>query len=466
MDTWLMLCRVLAMSMLLATLICCRWAKGSAATKIPYWISVGMLSLYGCYCFFGLEFGNGQSGWAELGLSAMVAVTAIGFGLGSWRERRKKIHSSSVVWPLMPRCSGLFTLLAMFAALAFFTVLTNGQPWRVLTDGVELKWDRLAAATDKDASLLLMDAVVFASVLIGLSWAIIGYRDDRQSAVQLGVFAALALLYIVSTGSRTPLIAVGLQIVGAVAYGRHNSRLISKVAESSGLILLAGLVALVFMIAITASRIEFEQLDSAVFETYFDIRKLGVVEPLTQKGPVGFFLATIITYAASTYNNAIIRLQELDAVSLSYGYKFVFFYISALRGSTGDVLEEPLTAWRELATVNNLHLLGVAASATQWATLYGDAIWDFGYPITVVLVMAISYLSGGVIERAKHRPTLSLHLLAITVIGFSLSPLVNPFLSLHVHFMLFIVGGIHLVARKSHRPRRRRLSISSAVGTT
>lgn len=464
MDTWLMLCRGLAMSLLLATLVWCRQARGSSPANIPYWITVGMLSLYSCYCFFGLEFGNGHSGWAEAELAAMVVVSAIGFDLGSRRVRRTKMSSSIASRPLMPRCSRLFTFLTVISALVFFTVLTSGQPWRVLTDGVELKWERLTAAADKDASLLLMDAVVFASVLVGLAWAIIGYRDDRRSAVQLGAFTVLALVYTVSTGSRTPLIAVGSQVIGAVAYGRHRSRLIAKVAASSRLIFLSLFVALAFMIAVTASRIEFEQLDSAVFEHYFDLRKLGVVEPLTQNGPGGFFLATLITYAASTYNNAIIRLQEFDAVSLSYGYKFVFFYISALRGLTGGLLEEPLMAWRDLATVNNVHLLGISASATQWATLYGDAIWDFGYPVTAVLVLAISYLSGGVIERVKRRPNLSLHLLAITLIGFSLSPLVNPFLSLHVHFMFFIVGGIHLATRKSRRLKQGGLSASKAVG--
>jgi hypothetical protein len=463
MDIWFVICRVLAMALLIATLVACRWGKGSSPKNVPYWIALGMASMYSCYCFFGLEFGNGQSGWAELGLSTMVAITAVAFDLGGRAQRRRRFRRARVVGSEMPGCSGRFTLMAMVAALAFFTVLTAGQPWRVLTDGVELKWERLAAATDKDASLLLMDAVVFASVLIGLSWAIIGYRDDRRSAVQLGVFAVLALLYTVSTGSRTPLIAVGSQVIAAVAYGRHNSRLIARVAASSGLIFLAGFIALAFMIAITASRIEFEQLDSAVFERYFDITKLGVVGPLTQKGSGGFFLATLITYAASTYNNAIIRLQELDAVTVSYGYKFVFFYISALKGFTGGLLDEPLMAWRELATVNNLHLLGVSASATQWATLYGDAIWDYGYPVSAALVVAVSYFSGSVIERTRRRSTLSLHLLAITLIGFTLSPLVNPFLSLHVHFMLFIVGGIHLATRRSRRPRQGGLPVPTAA---
>ena len=333
----------------------------------------------------------------------------------------------------------------------------------MLTDGVALKWERLNAAADKDATLLLMDAMVFASILVGLTWAIIGYRDDRRSALHLGTFAALALVYTVSTGSRTPLIAVASQVVGAVAFGRKHSRFITKVAESSGLIFFSIFIALGFMVAITASRIEFEQLDSAVFERYFDIKNLGVVEPLTQKGAGGFFLATLITYAASTYNNAIIRLQELDAITLTYGYKFVFFYLSALRGMTGGLFEDQAVAWRDLATVNNTHLLGVSASATQWATLFGDAFWDFGIPITAVLVIAVSYHAGAVIERAKRQSRLSLHLLAITLIGFSLSPLVNPFLSLHVHFMLIIVGGIHLVTRKGRRSKRRRPALSRAV---
>jgi len=456
MDSWLLIGRIISFGILFATIAGARAQNGSSVANIPYWIALGMLLLYVSYCMSGIEFSNGNSVYAELALAGLPAVSAIGFGFATHRGMsaclRPRKLAPTIAAPI-PKISGAYIVAALTLAIIFFTTLTGGQPWRVFTDGVEWKWERLNAAADKDARLLLLDAMVFASILIGLTWSIVGYRDDQRSLKCLLVFLSLTLLYVLSTGSRTPLIAVILQIVSSVIYGQRHSRFVRTLSANS--LVISGSVAAVvaFMITVTASRVQFEELSSSVFEIYFDINKLGVIDWLTERGAAGFFAATLITYAASTYNNAVIRIQELDTITLSFGYKFAFFYLSGLESLTAGVFTEVIAKWRGLATINNEQLLVISPSATQWATLFGDAIWDFGLVASGMLVLVVSYAAGRVIKRASMRPSLSSYLLAATLIGFSLSPLVNPFLSLHVHFMFFIVAAIHLVTRRQRRSK-------------
>jgi hypothetical protein len=306
----------------------------------------------------------------------------------------------------------------------------------------------LNAASDKDVVLLILDSAVLASILLGLAWAIIGHHDDRRSRNQHIIFIRVGVLYDQSTGSRTPLFAVMLNCVAATVYGKEQSHWIRSVSGNSRLIASAAVAMMGFMVIVTSARIEFEGLSTAVFEIYFDIRELGVIGWLTDQSAVGFFTATLITYAASTFNNAVIRLQELDSVTLSLGYKFTVFYITALQKLTGGLLNESLSTWRELAAINNEHLLAISPSATQWATLFGDVIWDFGVVLTFLMTFVTFYCVGTIVRRAACHPTLANCLLSSTLISLFLLPLTNPFLSVHVHFMLFMIAVIHLTNRR------------------
>ncbi len=461
MDSTLLVARSFAFVILVASMLVSRRVNGSSVANCPYWVGLGMLLLYTSYCLSGLGFANGTSVYAELILAMLVLTSALGFSLGAGRILSVRRHASSgrrlmPVPPVVhPRVSRRYAALVLVLTLVFFTVLTGGQPWRVLTDGVELKWERLQAASDKDAVMLLLDSAVFASILVGLSWSIIGHHDDRQSRNRLMIFILLSVLYVLSTGSRTPLIAVILNGIAAMTYGKSQSHFIRSVSANSKLIVSAAVAMVGFMIIVTSARIEFEGLSSAVFEIYFDIRELGVIGWLTDQGAVGFFTATLITYAASTFNNAVIRLQELDSITLSLGYKFAVFYITAFQKITGGLFNDSLATWRDLATINNEHLLAISPSATQWATLFGDVIWDFGLVLTFLLTFVAFYGAGVVVRRAACRPNLPNCLLSSTVISLFLLPLVNPFLSIHVHFMFFIIAAIYLTKRRraARQPR-------------
>lgn len=445
MDTWLLLNRLIAFSILFLTLIYSRRLNGSSVNSIPYWITFGVLFLYSSYCFSGISFYNGISIQAELVLAFLPLIGAIGFSLPT-RARIKDHYIVNLTTndyvKEIPKVSGFFLLFTTFVTLLFFYTLTNGQPWRIITDGVDLKWDRLSATLqDKNPLLVVFDALSYALIMIGISWSIIGYKDDKRSRNALVFLIILIALYILSTGSRTPIIGVILQILGSVFFGQQNSQLFSKLYYSRIIIWAVAILTILFMIIVTNFRIQAEDLDIYVFIAYFDIVEIGIIEQISKYGSIGFFLSTIITYAASTYNNAVIRIQEINAIYPTFGYKFMFYYLYVLANRNAGIFGE----WRDLATVNNEHLLAISDSATQWAMIYGDAIWDFGIGTTALLVFFVSYVSGVAIRRASIEPTLSSQLLGATIVGFSLSPLVNPFLSLHVHLMLFIIYILFLV---------------------
>ncbi len=454
MDSTLLVARSFAFVILVVSILVSRRVNGSSLANCPYWVGLGMLLLYTSYCISGLEFGNGNSAYAELILATLVLTSALGFALGAGRilSVQRKASSARKLMPVPPivhpRVTRRYTALVLILTLTLFIVLTGGQPWRVLTDGIELKWERLNASSNKDAMILLLDSAVLASILVGLSWSIIGHHDDRQSRNRLMIFISLSVLYVLSTGSRTPMIAVIFSGIAAMTYGKAQSNFIRSVSAKSELIVSAAIAIMGLMIIVTASRIEFEGLSSAVFEIYFDIHELGVIGWLTEQGAAGFFAATLITYAASTFNNAVIRLQELDSITLSIGYKFAFFYITAFQKVPGGLFNDTLTAWRDLATINNEHLLAISPSATQWATLFGDVLWDFGVVLTFLLTLVTFYCAGLVVRRAACRPSLANCLLSSTVISLFLLPLVNPFLSIHVHFMFFIIAAIYVTNRR------------------
>jgi hypothetical protein len=450
MENNIIFTRLISFTILFLILIYTRSINGSSAKSIPYWMTVGIIFLYSCYSFSGIEFYNGNSIKAELALTFLPAIGALGFSFSSRASIKNTLIVSSIPTdPVnkIPKVSGFFILITTAVVILFFYTLTNGQPWRIITDGVALKWDRLTATTqDKNPLLIVFDAVSYSLMMIGISWSIIGYKDDNRSRNYFIFLLFLIGLYVVSTGSRTPLIGIILQIFGAVFFGHQNSRLFSDLYRSKSILWIVSIFTILFMISITYFRMEIEQLDIFVFIKYFNITDPGIIEPLSEYGSFGFFFSTIITYSASTYNNAVIRIQELDAIVPTFGYKFLFYYLYAFINPNSEFLTE----WRNLATANNEYLLVMSDAATQWATVYGDAIWDFGLEITAILVLLVSYVSGFAINRASISPNLCTQLLGATIIGFSLSPLVNPFLSLHVHFMLFIIGFLYLLdIRKS-----------------
>lgn len=437
----------MALSLYVARVFC-----GRAISNMPLWNGLGILALYACYCFSGVQFNNGVSGMAELTIAALVATSVVSFVLG---ERMPALRLIAMRGPVQSRDGAErhdirsvplhYVCVLVAVSIIFYLILTQGQPLRLFTDGVGLKFERLQGIAEKSPLLLNLDALVLAMTLIGLAWSILSYRDNLKSKLTLGLVIFLIFLYVLSTGSRTPLIAVVLQILPAVSVARTRSRHMAWISRKKWFLGWALLAGIVFMIVTTGSRMQFEELNDDVFYFYFGVRDFGIVAPLLQSGDAAaFFLATAITYAASTFNNVVIRYQELDAVTLSMGYKFLFFYISAAQILLPGMLPQGAAEWRDLATLNKDHLESISQAAGQWSTPYGDLLWDFGVAGTFAIVALLGVIAGLITANARRHPSFNNLLWQVMIIGFSLSPLVNSFLSLYVHYVVAILLMITL----------------------
>jgi len=421
--------------------------SGRSFDNIPFWNGLGMLVLYMCYCLSGIHFNNGVSGVAELIVAALVVTSISSFAVGERfvfnRSSRKHFSlktCSDTASYYIPPISMSYLSVQFIISIFFYLILTHAQPLRLFNDGVGLKFERLQGIAEKSPFLLNLDAFVLAMTLVGFAWAIMSYKDNRRSQFTLGVSVFLMLLYVLSTGSRTPLIGVFLQMLPAMSLARLRSRHMALLSHKKWFFFLALFSGIAFMIVTTGARMKFENLSDIVFYSYFDVFDFGFLTNLLETGEaLPFLLATAVTYAASTFNNIVVRFQELGEITLSVGYKFVFFYVAAFQILLPDVLAQYALEWRDLATINKQHLESVSMAAGQWSTPYGDLIWDFGIVGTFIIVAFVGLFLGQIIRNSRRNQNFQNLLLKVMVIGFSLSPLVNPFLSLYVHYILFIV---------------------------
>ena len=244
-----------------------------------------------------------------------------------------------------------------------------------------------------------------------------------------------------STGSRSPILIFILLILSTIIIGRNYSISIYNIYRNRCRYSITTIfVMIIYMITTTSLRIESEELNSDVFKEYFKIIDFGFINSMVETANTTFFfISTVITYSASTYNNIIIRFQEISYITPSFGYRYFFYIISALK----IMLPEPnnndlFFRWKDLATENNIHLLNISTAAGQWATPIGDLIWDFGLPGSVLITIITFYLLGRLIRRTQENPSIQNLLLTTIILATFLLPLTHPFLSLYFQYLLFI----------------------------
>ena len=440
MDEFDFLIRGVSFIVIGCTLLLARMLIGRGVENIPLWSGIFLTFLYGCYAFSGIQFANGSSAVAELMFAFLMATNTLFFIVGMRCARQKTQNKRiPIVRQHLPRT---YLLVLFLVSIGFYIHLTQGQPWRLLTDTVGLKFERLSGIAGKDPILLNFDALVQAMTLVAFVWAVIAYSDDKRSRRELIFTTGLLLLYVLSTGSRSPMLGFFALGLAALAEARMHSRHMAWLAGKKWYFIAVLILMLIFFIGVTAMRIELDALDKDLFLWYFGIDDFGIVNGLLeQPTPSSFFASTVIVYAASTFNNFIIRFQELSSIIPTMGYRFAFFYVAATQQLLPGFFSQEIAAWRDLAITNNLHLAMVSDAAGQWTTPYGDLLWDFGVFVAVVVTALVSGVAGYIVNKAKRKPDFHNSLLKVVVVGFSIVPLVNPLLSLYVHYGLFIVIG-------------------------
>jgi len=320
-------------------------------------------------------------------------VSVISFAIGEKISGGSRHQSSFRLQSFLQQPSSIpplqTTLIFIFVitSLIFFLVLTRGNIFMILTSSVDLKFERLRSMADKSPILLNLDQIVLALTLLCSTWACL--EADRYSIpwAKLLVVFSFGLLYILSTGSRSPLISFGLQIV---IISRLSLFRIPSIARllSNRLILVIGLVAgMLFLSFVTNQRMQFESLDINVFLSYFSAISFGPIENfLGSDNPALFLLGTVVSYAAATFNNFVLGFQEISLLTPSLGYKFLFFYIAAFQIILPGTGAAFFRDWQSISVDNMSQLESFSLGSGQWATSYGDLIWDYGIFFTFILV--------------------------------------------------------------------------------
>jgi hypothetical protein len=447
--------RAFSLVLIVGSLYFSKRVSGPSVFNIPLWNGLGVLVLYILYCISGIQFENGISTDAEILLSLYIVVAIISFAIGEriarrWRGRSLvSLNTFLGKQDSVPSLPWHFLLLYLMLFLAFILILTKGNLLLIITGAPELKFERLKAIAEKNPLLLNLDQFVLASTILISTWLTLEIRPGFIPKLKGSLSLACLIIYVLSTGSRSPLMSLLLQAIVSLRlvrlrFGRSPMFLRSKFARFLAISLCAA-----FLIYTTNQRMVFEGLDLGVFSAYFHATSLGHAgDLLDQKGPVEFLLGTIIVYLAATFNNFIIRFQELANIDPSMGYRFCFFYLSAAKILLPAFDFTWLNEWQDIAKSNWTHLESISMSAGQWSMSYGDLIWDYGAIATFFLVIAWGVLAGFILGRAKARPSFKAVLWLAVFAGFSLSPLVNPFLSLYVQYLLAMLVLLKFVPER------------------
>ena len=244
----------------------------------------------------------------------------------------------------------------------------------------------------------------------------------------------------ISTGSRTPLISFVMQFVIVSRFIQFRIPVIASFLRNRLMLATALLGAVLFLIFVTNQRIQYEKLDVNVFLTYFSATSFGAAEDfLASDNPVLFLLGTLFSYSSSTFNNFVLRYQEISLLNPSLGYKFFFFYIAAIQIVLPGMGADFFRDWKSISTFNMSHLESFSMGAGQWSTSYGDLVWDYGVLLTFILVFLWGIWAGFLVGKVRNKPSFLSIMWVVIITECSLLPLVNPFQSLYVHYAILIL---------------------------
>jgi hypothetical protein len=438
-NVFIIFARLIILIFILAVVFLFTTSK-TQGLKPYYYSGFSLFCFYLVYVASGLSFTNGISLGGEFLYAVMIFLFMFGLMFGSGFGSVSVPSKGALAKKFVPVRKG-FAVLSILIFVGYLILLTDGNPFRIFFDATELKHKRLnLILVAKDFKLIFIESLFVALISIGSIWSIVGHGDDGYSDKMLLLYISLVILQVISTGARSPLIGFAVIFIFSVNRGKKHSKKVwfySKIFAKT--IPLITLIVFGYMIKTTSSRIDFEGLDLSVFQSYFNIVDFGVSRSLFEdKSGLQFFVGTTLAYISSTFNNFIIKYQQLGFIDPTFGYSFLFPYVSFLDLFIGDKVTHILD-WKNMAADNNLLLVNVSESATQWSTIFGDYIWNFGIMVGCVVLTVISIVFGYIASRAQASLNVFLVVASIYTSANLALGIVNPFGSLEFHMVFFIL---------------------------
>lgn len=395
--------------------------------------------------FSGIEYRGVEQIWGEAALLVLTVASLAGFRLGVGKARRTPQYRHSAAnyrkAILPPHASLVAVTFGIF--VLFVYKLTGGNFLIALTSGVELKHMRLQLINiDKDATLLLLESLTISLLTLLAIWTTLTLKISKHK-----FYATLAMVvaYILSTGARSPLVSLLVVYILTLLYAQRDNpgaRKLVRFLRRYSIVMLS--IVFVYLSVTTSVRMEYEGLADTVFVEYFNVSSLGYASVFLESGnSVLFTLGTIIVYISSTVTNMGLRVQEAVNITHTYGYQLYFPYVNLME----TIFSTQFDSVRSLSQHNSGVLLNYSYSATQWSTIYGDIIWDFGLIGSPFVVFLLSFSLGRIVMFSRRKEAAPSLLLKIYIYSWLAVPLVSPFGSLQFHITLVIIFTLYILQR-------------------
>lgn len=423
--------------------------RGKRDWTNPLFVYVlSMTIIYLFYAISGAKFTNGESIFGEIYYVFNLLLSIAGYifavrGADTKSNSRYQVDNdflSKIHWILLgPMVFSLAILLAR---------LTNGNLLLLfdLSGGNVMKWLRIS---ERDPLVYAVEAIFLSLVSVMIPAAVLSLGQGRKKFIIIPFISYI--LYLLSTGSRSPAIALILMIVvPIVELNRqgHNNRWVRRTLRLSAIV-----VASLF-IAVTLSRDEIEDNSDSMLKTVFSADNLGFIADSTFI-PYGIRLPSTITsiYFSSTFNNYLIAFDQSDVMEKSWGYRLFYTEYKAFdflfpfgEGNKEQILSD-----------NTEHLRSVSPTGDQWATNLGTLVLEFGLLYSLIASLIQGLVMGWLIrisnELENNRRVILLSLvftLAVT------SSLVHPLMSFSTHIHIVIIGLVAILwISRSRRNRGR-----------
>lgn len=394
-----------------------------------YVLSTTIIYLF--YALGGAEFTNGTSisGEAYYVINLLLSTFAYTFavrGMDKELKSRSLIDHkflSRILWMLLAPTAISLTILLF--------KLTNGNLFLLfdLTSGNAMKWLRI---TERDPLVYITEAIFLALVSIMIPAALLSLGQGKKLFVVVSFVSYF--LYLLSTGSRSPAIALILMIiVPAMELKKrgHNNRWVQRLLRSSAII-----IAILF-IAVSLSRDKIEDNSDEMLKAVFSADELGYIAN-SSFIPYGIQLpSTIISiYFASTFNNYLIAFDQSDVMEKSMGYRLFYTQYKSL-----DLLFPNGEKEKETILSDNTgHLRSISPTGDQWATNLGTLVLEFGRLYSLIASIIQGLIMGWLMRLARRLESNRRVILLSFIFPLAISSaLVHPLMSFSVHIQLFVI---------------------------
>ena len=438
------------LGLLLTLFLLALWLVRSRRWTDPLFLYVSFSTLlYFAYAFSGVQFYNGTSLSGEVFFVAALVVSCVGYALVDRRfstehhgvDEPDPAFLASIVYVLMvPMLLSLGVLLG---------ILTGGNLMQLLdlSYGNALKWLRI---TERSPVVWVSEAVFLAAIGIVLPASVLQLGQKRKLAMVVTLIAFT--LYLLSTGSRSPVVGAVLMVLAPVAELRRRGIYTSSIRRVFISIVVA---VLTLFITVSLSRDQAEDNSNDMLAAVFNAKSLGFVAkenilPYSLQLPAKI----IIIYFASTFNNYLIAFEQSASMDKAWGYRLFYTESKAL----GVVFPMDPGRSETILDENTKTLRFISPTGDQWATNLGTLLLEFGAPLALAASFVQGVAMGWLVRLSRRLEPNRRVMIESLLIPFAISGvLVHPLNSFSTHIQLLML--LTMVALALCRRRSRTSSL-------